>query len=485
MNLMEQENNEKDKKVKKIILTSLIIVVVIFFIVLAVMLYCSYQESKQLKLYVDKTRTAIKDDLLVFDNTSNKIYLSIKEMASIAGYEYYNGDYKNLTEEQNKCYLNNKKEVAGFELGSNQLYKTDPTENTQDYDWYTLDEPVKIINGELYASSSAIELACNVSFTYNQEKNRIEIMTLPYLVSAYQAIVINNYGYAGLDEAYQNQKAILYNMLVIKKQEDKKTFKYGVISLDNKQIIGTKYDAIKFMEISSDFFVTTDKKVGILSSEGAQKIEPSYDEIKILDNDSRLYYVKNNKLAGVLDKNGNRVVYLEYEKIGVTSSSFPSNDIKNSMLLFENCIPVMKNNKWGVFDKEGNLIIDTVYDGLGYIGSTKKDNAVNNLLIIPSIEGIVVCQNEKYGIINSRGKFVAPVSFDRIYSVTNLGSDKVYLEYGDQTIELEDYLKLNGQSTGSTEDADTNNTVDTTNTTVDNTNVVENSTVDTNVMVNQ
>ena len=225
MNLMEPETNEKDKKLKKLIVIALIITVIIFFIVLAVMLYYSYLESKQLKLFVDKTRTAIKEDLMVFDNTSNKIYLSIKDIAAMAGYEYYNGDYKNLTEEQNKCYLNNKKEVAGFELGSNQLYKTDPTENTQDYDWYTLDEPVKIINGKLYATSDAIELACNLSFKYNQEKNRIEIMTLPYLVSLYQAMVINNYGYAGLDETYQNQKAILYNMLVVKKQEDKKTFK--------------------------------------------------------------------------------------------------------------------------------------------------------------------------------------------------------------------------------------------------------------------
>lgn len=244
------------------------------------------------------------------------------------------------------------------------------------------------------------------------------------------------------------------------------------------------------MEISSDFYVTTDKKVGILSSEGAQKIEPSYDEIKLLDNDSRLYYVKSNKLAGVLDKNGKRVVYLEYDQIGVNSASFPSNDIKNSMFLFDNCIPVMKNNKWGVFDKNGNLIIDTVYDGLGYIGSTKKDTAFNNLLIIPSIEGIVVCQNEKYGIINSRGKYVAPCSFDRIYSVTNLGSDKFYLEYGDQTIELEDYLKLNGQTTGTvTEGSETTNTMNTDNTignTAQTTNVVdENAVLNMNTVVNQ
>lgn len=441
MELMGQENNEKDVKLKKIIKISLIISVVLLIIVAGLMIFLQYQDSKQLKLYVDRTKTKLADDLLIFDENSDKIYVSIKDMAKLAGYEYYNGDYNQLTEEQNKCYVNNKKEVAGFELGSNQMYKADPTSNSKDYDWYTIDDPVRTVNGKLYVTSKAIQKACNISFTYNKEKNRIEVLTLPYLVSSYEAIAINNYGYAGLDDNYQNQKAILYNMLVVKKQEAKDKFIYGVISLDNKAIIGTKYTKIEYIEIANDFYVTIDKKVGIMSNEGAQKIEPSYDTIKVLDNDTRLYYVKNGNLCGVLDRNGKRVLYLEYSQIGVDSSLYPSNKIKNSMFLFDNCIPVMKNGKWGIFDKNGNQLLDVVYDSLGYINGTKKDASANNLLIIPEIEGIVVCLEGKYGIVNSTGKMIVTCAFDRIYSVTNLGEDKFYLETNGQTMEVKEYIK--------------------------------------------
>ena len=162
------------------------------------------------------------------------------------------------------------------------------------------------------------------------------------------------------------------------------------------------------------------------------------------------------------------MVYLEYEKIGLDLSKFPRNNITNNMLLFDNCIPVMKNGKWGLFDKNGNQILDTVYDSIGYIAGTKKDTAENNLAVIPDIEGIVVCKDEKYGIVNSRGKFIAPCSFDKIYSITNLGKDTYYLTYGTQTITLEDYQKLNGNQSSDvpTESTTTDNTTtDTTNTT--------------------
>ena len=132
-------------------------------------------------------------------------------------------------------------------------------------------------------------------------------------------------------------------------------------------------------------------------------------------------------------------------------------------------------------DKNGNQILDTVYDSIGYIAGTKKDTAENNLAVIPDIEGIVVCKDEKYGIVNSRGKFIAPCSFDKIYSITNLGKDTYYLTYGTQTITLEDYQKLNGNQSSDVPTEST--TTDTTSTTVENgvTNTVstENDAVDT------
>ena len=449
MELIGQEKKDNnDEKIKKILKWSIIFTVIIFFIVLIVMLYFAHLESKQLKLVIDKKRTNIPENLFVFDSNSNKVYVSIQDIAKMVGYDYYNGDYNQLNEDQSQCYVNNQKEVAGFELGSNKLYKVDPNAEKHDYDWFDLDEPVKTISDKLYVTSDSLQMACNLKFNYNKERNLITISTLPYLVSVIEPTVINNYGFSGLDSEYKSQKAILHDMLVVKRQESKDKFIYGVITKDNKQIIGLKYDKIEYIEVANDFYVTTGKKCGIFSNEGSQKIAPEYDEIKVLDNDTRLYYVKNNNLCGVLDKNGKRIVYIEYNQIGIDSTLFPSNGITNSMFLFDNCIPVMKDNQWGLIDKNGNVIVDVAYDSLGYINGAKKDAKGENLLTIDSIEGIVTCKNNKYGIVNSTGKFIAPVAFDKIYAITNLGEKKVYLEYNGQTLSLEDYLKMSGNDTG-------------------------------------
>lgn len=463
MNLIGQEYEEKDYKVKKIIKVSIIVSVIALFIVLGIYMYIYYLDSQTLKMSIDSQKATITDDMFVIDESGN-VYVSIKDFAPLVGYEFYQGEYGKYTEDSSKCYVANKNEVAGFELGTNKIYKLDPNIDNANYEWYEIKEPVKLLNGKLYCLPDGIQTACNLQFKYNLEKNRIQVTTLQKLVSYYQEIAVNQYGYAGIDTTYANEKAILYNMLVIKKAETdsagkvlKDKFKYGVVTLDNKNVIGTKYDKIEFTEVTKEFFVTSSKKVGILSNDGAITIEPNYDEIKVLDNELRLYFVRNNDMQGVLDKNGKRVVYIEYNQIGVDANLFKSNDITNNMLLFDNCIPVMKKEKWGLFDKNGNQLLDTVYDSLGYIAGTAKDTVENNLLIIPEIEGIVVCKDEKYGIVNSTGKFIAPCSFDKIYSITNLGKDTYYLTYGTQTITLEDYQKLNGGQTTNTENTTTEN----------------------------
>ena len=406
-------------------------------------------------MYVDTKKQPIAEETLknifLINEETNQVYISIEDIAKLVGYEYYNGGYG--TEETNKCYLDNKKEVAGFEGGTSQLYKADSISNIQSYDWYTLEEPVKAMGGKLYASSGSIEKACNLVFKYNTEKNRIEILTLPYLISVYEPIVINNFEFAGIDSEYKNQKALLQNMIVVKKVDgktnDKKIiYKYGVISIDGKQILGPKYEKLEYIEIANDFYTTIDGKMGIMSHEGAQKIQPNYDEIKVIDNDLRLYYVKNGNMCGVLDKDGQRVVYLEYNKVGVDATLFPFNEIRNSMLLYDNCIPVMKNNKWGIFDIKGDLIVSNVYDNLGYIEGARKESATNNLLLIPEIQGIVVCRENKYGIVNSTGKTLVTPVCDKIYGSKNLGVNIYYVEYNGNTYELNQFLKTMVQNTG-------------------------------------
>lgn len=452
MNYNRQGYEENGEKTKKILKVSIALAVFALFIVLGIYMYVYYMDSQTLKMTVDNKQTAIANDLFIFDNSTGKTYVSVQDFAKIAGYEYYQGEYNKYNEDTSKCYLQSKNEIAGFEVGSNQIYKIDPSSTSTNYEWYNLDEPVKLVNNKLYCTSDAIETACNLQFSYDKDAMRIKVTTLNRLVTYYSNLATTKYGYTEMDTTFANQKALLYNMMVIKKADIdengkivKDSYKYGVVTLDNKTLIGTKYDNIEFIEVMQEFFVTSAQKVGILSSEGAQKIDINYDEIELLDNELRLYYVVNSGQKGVLDKNGRRIVYLEHNKIGVDANSFKSNDITNNMLLFDNCIPVMKNDKWGIFDINGNQILDTVYDSLGYIAKSNKDTAENNLLIIPEIKGIVICKDEKYGIISSTGQLLAPCQFDKIYSITNLGKDTYYLVYGTQTITLQEWQNMNNQ----------------------------------------
>lgn len=77
---------------------------------------------------------------------------------------------------------------------------------------------------------------------YNKEHNQITVYTLPYLVAHYTALSQNS-GIADKDADFSNQKALLYNMLVVKKQGN-----YGVQSLNGQEILGTKYAKVKFIE---------------------------------------------------------------------------------------------------------------------------------------------------------------------------------------------------------------------------------------------
>lgn len=184
--------------------------------------------------------------------------------------------------------------------------------------------------------------------------------------------------------------------------------------------------------------------MGILLATGATKIQPNYDDIKQIDKDLNLYLVKNNNKYGVINENGNIVIFLEYDNIGIDLAQFASNQIKNQYVLFDNCIPVQRDKKWGFFDKTGKQIIPVEYDGLGCIVGTQNSRTANNLLIIPEYEAIVVEKDKKYGIIDSVGKKLIDCALDAIYSITSSGKDTYYMVQGETTVEVINWLERHG-----------------------------------------
>lgn len=426
------EKEQKAKKTMKMILISLIILLIVS-IILFVCIYILTQQ--QFKFIVDGKRTTATNGLFLYEG--DDVYISIKDISSIIGYKYYNGGYKQYTEDLNKCYIENDNEVCTFEEGSNKIYKT--PKDKIDYEYYTIDENIKNINGKLYISVEGISVGCNIKIQYSKEENRISINTLPYIANYYTQTYVNS----AVATNFKNQKALLYDLMIVQNIENtdkegmsanNKNIRYGIYTVDGKEIVGTKYTNIEFIESTQEFLVTTiENKVGIITAEGDTKVSPQYDDLKQIDKDLNLYLATNNNKKGIIEKNGKILIYLEYDEIGIDTTQFQTNDIKNGYILFNNAIPVKQNGKWGLYNIKGNIILPLEYDGLGSIAGKSTDKTLNNILLIPDIKGIVVSkiyesEDKKkttlYGIVNYIGKELVPTALTTIYSVTNNGRDE-------------------------------------------------------------
>ena len=468
MNLIDEsfEPRKKDNS-KKIARIILIIIALLVIAIIGIFVAIVYIQDNTLKLYVDgNVNEKVKEMMVVEDDGT--VYFPIKDVASYLGYQSYNGEYTDKSEEASKCYIENDNEIANFTLNSNKIYKLTLSNDDANYDYYYAKKPVKAINGKLYVTSDALENAFNLSFTYDMDKKKVYIYTMPYLISSYESRVLD-YGYEKISDNYTNEKSILNSMLIVTKNQGKS---YAVIDLNGNVIIEPKYDNIEYLPNSGDFLVQSNNKVGIISAKKETKIQLLYDSLELVDSDSGLYIAKKDNKYGVIDSKGNIKVYIEYDQIGIDNSRFEQNNIKNKYLLDNGMIPARKDKYWGAFDKNGKVILNFEYDSFGYIASSNKDAI--NLLLIPNYNMMVVCQNKKYALVNSSGKTIIQPILDDVYMTINSGKKYYYMNFNDKKINIEEFLDQQGPN--SNKNNDENST--TTNTATENS-VTENSTTTT------
>ena len=488
MDLMENIPNNNPKKVTGIKIGFIIVVILIILLIIAagaIWIYSQQILSSQFKFDLDgKRQSNYSESLFLFQN--DKVYISIRDIAPLLGYNVYNGGYGEYTEDKSKCYVNNSKEIVSFETNSDKIYKYSVTSSgNSEGQSFDIDSPILSSGSNMYISSDGLVRAFNVRFDYNTGNNEVSIFSLSYLANYYSGQITNaaiTTSTSGLSESviYNNQKALLYNLVVIK---DDTTKQYGVASLANptNTIIGTRYSSIEFMEGSNDFIVkTSDNKMGIIGSDGITKVRLEYDDIKELDKNLGLYLVTSNNKQGVVNSNGKVIVYQDYDQIGLPNTINDSN-VTNKYILMDNCIPVKRNNKWGLIDINGNEIAPLQYDGFG-CDADSSDSRYSDVLIIPDLNGIVVeldevngnTKTKKYGVVTSDGNLFINIVLDSIYSVTAQGETTYYATFQGQVLDLVDFVR---QQTESYEQNNANNSGTENNT---NTNETTNSAQNTN-----
>ena len=455
MNLLDEDfSNNKTKKTSNVIKIIIVFIVLIVIAIIGIVAYMMYLEGTILRVYVDDAENAEFKNLLVFEEDGT-IYVPVRAISTYLGYSSYSGEYSNRSEDNSKCYVEGEGEVVNLALNSNKIYKLNLAENSNNYTYLYMDKPVKAINGELYITTDGMQKVFNTTFFFDQENNRITIYTMPYLISSYTNTVLD-YGYTRLSDTLENEKAILKNMLIVTNDRY-----YGVINAtDGTEILECKYDDIRYQEITGDFIICSGDKYGIMGTDKKTKVDINYDSIELMDYDAGLYLVRRNNRYGVVDINGNNIIFAENDQIGIDISRFEENDLKTGYILVDNLIPVMKDNKWGLFDTKGNQVVDFEYDSFGYIASSNRE--ATNLLVIPDYNVIVACLNNRYTLLNASGEQPIKAFVDDIYMVISGGKKQYLMNANDKTYDVEEYLDrlgvLESTSNNNTNTSDNNTT---------------------------
>ena len=457
MNLM-QEESQNENKVKSL-KTSLIVIVVfaVILIIVAVIIYVYSLKmaTDRRKVIIDGTgNSALAKDEEAFIIEGNKVYTSVKSIASSIGYSFYPGEYQQYTEDETSCYVTNQKELVTLSAGSDSIRKYPQLSKTESQS-FKLEEPVQDRANNLYISQKDMERVFNTVVEYKSENNTISLRTLPYVTSTVSAQIKESYlnkkeGESSSNEMtesifFNNQKALLSNFVVIR---DDNTKLFGVAKVEGTEletVITERYKTVEFIEGVNDFIVKTEEgKYGIIGSEGLPKVKPSYDAIQELDKDLGLYLVTSNNKQGVVNQNGNVIVYQEYDQIGLDADNGDKN-VKNRYLLYNNCIPVKVNQKWGLIDKNGTKILNTEYDGIGCKLPSAQANT-SGIVLIPDMEGIIIrvdinttgssSRISKYGVIDANGEKITDMVADSAYAITTDNKVTYCLSVDNQVVDI-------------------------------------------------
>jgi len=466
MNLEEsdlyKESIEKTKKGRTGIIISLAICTCLIVIFSIMIVMIKYQDSITEKMYVNGEQKDIPKNFYV--EVDGVKYFNVRKLGEILGYEYTIGEYGQYNEEKDSCYLQNNFEILTITAGAKKYTKyiqiksgsklgniKVSSSNGNGYsESFKIENPVQFDekNAILYVPAEYVGEMFNIKLDWKEY--RINIYTLNYMANTAQKVVTKA-GLKNMSSYYENMRALLDGYIVVNTSESsKKGNAYGVISLANgSEIISKKYDDIIYTQNTKEFYITAaNGTVGILSNTGEQIIAPSeFESIKLLDQENKLYLVKKGKEYGVLDGNGNVIIYAEYDKIGIDVKNYKNDNVENNALFFGKCIPVQKGKKYGLFDITGKNVLDVTYDQFGYKTTQKSTSSGSeeSVLLIPSyvgINGIVFNYNDMYGIFDANtGTMAYPAVFSKVYAITKSGEKTYYVEFDGQSINLADKLR--------------------------------------------
>lgn len=176
-----------------------------------------------------------------------------------------------------------------------------------------------------------------------------------------------------------------------------------------------EYDWTSGLLSHNSFLVKRNHKFGLVRKNGQSVIPIEYSHINL--NSEYIILTKAGR-CGLTDWEGNEIVPVCYKDIRILSgkSAILKDDSLSSLYFFDknitpqeydsisylygNLCKVSRNGKFGIIDEDGNTVIPLIFDCLGYYDYIRKT--------MPAIK------DSKYGIIDINGYEVIPIIYDPI-----------------------------------------------------------------------
>lgn len=232
---------------------------------------------------------------------------------------------------------------------------------------------------------------------------------------------------------YESIETLEYKDGILKIKSDGK---YGLIDINGDEIIKPEYNSIstdgyydpntKYENAGYIVNIRTDEgyRYGYINNKGKQTLDTIYTNIKriteIKDNNSVYLITYKSGKAGML-KNGQTILENEYENIEFDST--------NQILALQ------KNAKQGVYDLSGNMILPLQYDEITFLGKYINGYKDDKLLVFDvsgilqsddSYKSVMPVNDGKYSITIDKNNKYGVIDNNKIVVIENKYS---YIEY--------------------------------------------------------
>ena len=246
-------------------------------------------------------------------------------------------------------------------------------------------------------------------------KKKIIIITI--IIAAILATAIY-FGVKNIQE--ENKKYEIAQITEYKYFVSKENEKYGVIDVNGKTVIDSKYDDVKIPNPEKAVFVCYEGDNTKVLNDKGEEIYTQFQNVKplrlknilsdLMYEKTTLEYSENGKY-GIIDINGKKITNAIYDEIETLQ-------FKEGELL------VKKEEKYGVINIKGATLVKTQYDGIESDRYYKEDIGYKQ-------SGYIVKETTeegyRYGYINVEGKQIIENNYNDLYRITDIDSEDVYI----------------------------------------------------------